>query len=284
MTTFFEGEGGIRIASDILGPVAGPLVTLAHGGGQTRHSWRDTADGLANRGYRVIAIDLRGHGESGWTSAEAYNLSSYAADIEAVIRVNASNAGVTLVGASLGGMASTVAAAQMEDIRINALVLVDVVPRFDRAGSARIRQFMNAHLGGFTTLDEAAAAVAAYKRNRPPPTDTSGLMKNLRTGEDGRLYWHWDPARLRAGDAINAEEIALLERSSQKITAPVMLVRGGQSDIVGDAGVEALRKIIPHLQVAEVADAEHMVASDNNAVFGELLIDYLAAVSPCQFS
>jgi pimeloyl-ACP methyl ester carboxylesterase len=280
MTTFFEGEGGIRIAGDVLGPVAGPLVILVHGGGQTRHSWRDTADRLAIHGYHVISIDLRGHGESGWAPASAYNLSLYAADLEVIIRANASNAGVTFVGASLGGMASTVAAARMEDIRINALVLVDVVPRFDSVGAARIRQFMTANLGGFATFEEVAAAVAAYKPNRPPPADSSGLMKNLRTGKDGRLYWHWDPARLRAGDAINAEEIALLEHSSGKITVPVLLVRGGRSDIVGDAGVEALRKIIPHLKVTEVPDAEHMVAGDSNAVFGDLLIDYLATVSP----
>jgi pimeloyl-ACP methyl ester carboxylesterase len=280
MTTFFEGEGGIRIAGDALGPVAGPLVSLAHGGGQTRHSWRDTADRLALHGYRVISIDLRGHGESGWASAGAYNLSLYAADIEAVVRANAPAAGVTLVGASLGGMASTVAAARMEDVRINALVLVDVVPRFDSVGSARIRQFMTANLGGFATLDEAAAAVAIYKPNRSPPADASGLMKNLRAGKDGRLYWHWDPARLRSGDPFNAEEISLLEHSSEKIAAPVMLVRGGRSDVVGDSGVEALRKIIPHLKVTEVPDAEHMVAGDNNAAFGEVLIDYLAAVSP----
>jgi pimeloyl-ACP methyl ester carboxylesterase len=280
VTIFFEGEGGIRIAGDSFGPATGPLVTLAHGGGQTRHSWRDTADGLAIRGYRVISIDLRGHGESGWAPAASYYLPCYAADLERVARANASTKGITLVGASLGGMASTVAAARMTDIRINALVLVDVVPRFDRVGSARIRQFMTANLGGFATVDEAAAAVAAYKPSRRPPADTSGLMKNLRTGEDGRFYWHWDPARLRSGAAIDEQEIALLESASRKITSPVLLVRGGRSDIVGDAGVEALRAIIPHLEVAEVPDAEHMVASDNNSVFGEFLIDYLAVVSP----
>jgi pimeloyl-ACP methyl ester carboxylesterase len=280
MTTFLEGDGGIRIAADCLGPDTGPLVTLAHGGGQTRHSWRGTAEQLADKGYRVISVDLRGHGESDWVPAEGYLLQRYAADLEAVVRAHATDAGVTMVGASLGGMASTVAASRLSDIKLEGLVLVDVVPRFDQGGAARIRGFMRANLGGFASLEEAAEAVAAYKPNTPRPTDNAGLMKNLRTGPDGRLYWHWDPARLRMGDSINHDEISLLENASQSIRVPVMLVRGGRSDIVTDGGIEALRKLIPHLVVTAVPEAEHMVASDSNTAFGEILIQYLDRVSP----
>jgi hypothetical protein len=58
------------------------------------------------------------------------------------------------------------------------------------------------------------------------------------------------------------------------------LIGGSPSDIVGDSRIEALRAIIPHLEVAEVPNSEHMVASDNNSVFGEPPIDCPAVVSP----
>jgi pimeloyl-ACP methyl ester carboxylesterase len=279
MTTFLEGDGGIRIAADCLGPATGPLVTLAHGGGQTRHSWRGTAEQLADRGYRVISVDLRGHGESAWVPAGGYTLRHYAADLEAVVRAHASDAGVILVGASLGGMASTVAASRMPNVKLEGLVLVDVVPRFDQGGAARIRSFMRANLGGFASLAEAAEAVAAYKPNSPRPADNTGLKKNLRQAADGRFYWHWDPARMRTGDSIDHDEIALLESASRSIRFPVMLVRGGRSDIVTDTGVDALRKLIPHLVVTAVPEGEHMIASDSNSAFGEILIEYLDGVS-----
>nr|WP_231565070.1 alpha/beta fold hydrolase [Sphingomonas sp. Ant H11] len=42
-------------------------VLVAHGGGQTRHAWAKTAAALADRGWEVVTLDLRGHGESGWS-------------------------------------------------------------------------------------------------------------------------------------------------------------------------------------------------------------------------
>jgi hypothetical protein len=80
--------------------------------------------------------------------------------------------------------------------------------------------------------------VAAYKPNSPRPVDNVGLMKNLRRGADGRLYWHWDPARMRDGDAIKHEEIALLEAASRNIQAPVLLVR--RSDPISQALLSAI--------------------------------------------
>ena len=53
----------------------------------------------------------------------------------------------------------------------------------------RILGFMAAHAGGFASLDEAAAAVAAYQPQRTQKSDPSGLRKNLRQREDGRWYY-----------------------------------------------------------------------------------------------
>src|SRR3546814_17870155 len=63
----FDGSGGISIAASLVGDGLGrPPVLLAHGGGQTRRTWRKTMQQLAQHGYRSLAIDLRGHGESDW--------------------------------------------------------------------------------------------------------------------------------------------------------------------------------------------------------------------------
>ncbi len=61
------------------------------------------------------------------------------------------------------------------------LVLVDSLPTLEKAGTERIGEFLRAHLvDGFASLDEAAAAVAAYNPHRQKPPAPEGLRKNLR--------------------------------------------------------------------------------------------------------
>jgi hypothetical protein len=56
---------------------------------------------------------------------------------------------------------------------------------------------------GFATLEEAAAAIAAYLPHRKQPRSLEGLAKNLRQDSDGRYRWHWDPAFIDGPRNIN---------------------------------------------------------------------------------
>src|SRR5690606_16604548 len=114
------------------------------------------------------------------------------------------------VGASVGGMAGTIAGggAAIKNLppRFAALVLVDVTPRIDVAGAAKIRSFMRGRAReGFATIEEAADAVAEYLPHRPRPSSTEGLRKNLRLHPDGRWRWHWDPLFFDGPHPVNAE-------------------------------------------------------------------------------
>ena len=81
-----------------------------------------------------------------------------------------------------------------------ALVLVDIVPRIEVDGVEKIGAFMGAAPTGFESLEEVADAVAAYQPHRKRPSNIEGLRRNVRLAEDGRLYWHWDPAFQSLGD------------------------------------------------------------------------------------
>src|SRR3546814_11902988 len=81
----FDGSGGISIAASLVGDGLGrPPVLLAHGGGQTRRTWRKTMQQLAQHGYRSLAIDMLGHGESDWADPDQYRFADFAKDILAV--------------------------------------------------------------------------------------------------------------------------------------------------------------------------------------------------------
>ena len=61
-------------------------MLLLHGGGQTRHSWSGTAQRLAREGWHALSLDLRGHGQSDWSPAGAYDLEDFVRDLVAVAR------------------------------------------------------------------------------------------------------------------------------------------------------------------------------------------------------
>ncbi|MBH9754730.1 alpha/beta hydrolase, partial [Clostridioides difficile] len=79
-----------------------------HGGGQTRHAWRTTAEKLAGRGFTAIAIDQRGHGDSAWVDSGAYALEDYGREAAWLGQEIERRFGAkpVAIGASLGGLAS----------------------------------------------------------------------------------------------------------------------------------------------------------------------------------
>lgn len=268
---------GMQIAADEW-PGDAPAVVLAHGGGQTRHSWGGTAAVLSSHGHRVVSVDLRGHGDSAWDPTGDYSMDAYRSDALAIAEWVGEP--VAWVGASLGGMAGLHAVDAAPE-RFSALVLVDITPRPAAGGVSRILEFMAKDaIDGFATLDDAADAIAAYQPHRPRPTDLSGLAKNLRLGDDTRWRWHWDPAFLdtRTGGASeHARDThhGELEAIARRLTLPVLLVRGKLSDLVTEAEVAEFRQMVPHAEYVDVAGAAHMIAGDKNDVFTDAVVQFL---------
>ncbi|MGH9289834.1 MAG: alpha/beta fold hydrolase [Acidimicrobiales bacterium] len=280
---------GLELAADAYGPDDGPPVLLFPGGGQTRHSWDGTARLLGNKGWHATTVDLRGHGDSDWAADGDYSLDAFAADVRVVARTSgrAHHRAPALVGASLGGISSLIAIAEENPAGAepvaNALVLVDVAPRLEPAGVARIGAFMLDHLDGFASLEEVADAVAAYNPHRPRPSDLSGLRKNVRRHDDGRWYWHWDPRFMTPGRIDEPRSIRnedRLEDAARALTLPVLLVRGRQSDVLSEAGARHLQALVPHARSVDVAGAGHMVAGDRNDVFNDAVVAFLEETLP----
>jgi pimeloyl-ACP methyl ester carboxylesterase len=276
-TRSFLTDDGIELVADVAGDPGAPCVVLMHGGGQTRFSWQGAMQELLGAGYRVINFDARGHGNSGWAGPGGYGLSRHARDLAQiaaqVIRP------VALVGASLGG--ATALRAMADGMRPAAVVLVDIVPRPDPKGVQRIRNFMLGNPDGFDSIEEVAAAIASYNPHRPQPTELSGLMRNVRVGEDGRLRWHWDPAFLGREVPVELAELhETIEGARAAKNVPLLLVRGLKSDVVDEQGLGELREALPRLEVFDVPNAGHMVAGDRNDAFNAGMLKFLATHFP----
>ncbi|MGO9933809.1 MAG: alpha/beta fold hydrolase [Steroidobacteraceae bacterium] len=274
VTQRFAGAKGVELVADVGGDPAAPTIILLHGGGQTRHSWGGAMRQLVLRGYQVINLDARGHGDSQWATDGDYSLEVLAQDLECVIGTLRSRP--ALVGASMGGATALLVAGTHATPLAEALILVDIVPRVDTGGASKIQAFMRSGAQGFGTLNEAADAVAAYNPHRPRPKSNAGLMKNLRLRGDGRLHWHWDPRVLQQARHAEPPLFAQrLNRAAQQVRIPTLLVRGLQSDVVTESGVTDFRAHLPQLEVFNVSGAGHMVAGDKNDAFNQGVFEFL---------
>ena len=273
----WPGSGGISIAGDSWGDASGPLVILQHGGGQTRHAWKNVGELLGGAGFHAVAFDARGHGDSDWSPEGRYGLDVMIEDLKCVVAA-LGNRRPALVGASMGGGTSLVAAGE-DHVDATALVMVDIAPRVEREGVDKIQAFMAQKPEGFDSLQEVADAIAQYQPHRKRPRNLQGLAKNVRLGADGKYHWHWDP-RFRAIRRDIDKRRERFEAAARNLTLPVLLVRGGLSDVLTEEGAQAFLALTPHAEYVNVKNAAHMVAGDRNDIFGNAVIDFLSRAVP----
>ena len=278
-TVEYEGVGGVTLVADEWNRGAAeaaqhPTIVMLHGGGQNRFSWHKTGQILADQGYHVIALDTRGHGDSDRAPGADYAIETLAGDATAVI--DAIGRPVVLIGASMGGLTGILVAEQAGPQRVRKLVLVDVVPRYEKDGSARIRDFMFGNIDGFDSLEQAADAVAAYLPHRAKPRSPDGLKKNLRL-RDGRWYWHWDPALLTKPSDDPALRTEKLEAAAIGLQIPILLIRGKLSDVVSAEGVADFLAKVPGARLVELSDAGHTAAGDDNDTFSAAVVEFVSA-------
>ena len=274
---FWPGVGGVRIAGDSWGDTKGPLVILQHGGGQTRHAWKNVGELLGKAGFHAVSFDARGHGDSDWAPDSRYGQDVMVEDLKGVVAA-LGNRRPALVGASMGGGTSLVAVGE-DHVDATALVLVDIAPRIEMDGVAKIQAFMGQKPEGFDSLQEVADAIASYQPHRQRPRSLDGLAKNVRLGADGKYHWHWDP-RFRAIQRDTAKRQQRFEACARRLTLPTLLVRGGLSDVLSEAGARAFLELCPRSEYVNVTGAAHMVAGDRNDMFGNAVIDFLSRAVP----
>ena len=258
---------------NISGGSHGPVL-LAHGFGQTRNAWQNTASALSDSGWDVYWYDARGHGDSGRPGDGVYDLNHFVDDLRLVhqhIHEKTQQLPI-VVGASMGGLISMLAQGEDPQLAMRALVLVDIAPRWEEKGVARMLGFMRQHAHGFTSLEEAKEVVRAYLPHRKNPGGS--LRHNLRQHADGRWYWHWDPRML---DHINGDQQYQdrIAAEAHHIEAPTLLISGGQTDMISHEHIAELLTIIPHAKHTVVPKATHMVAGDDNDRFNAAITGFL---------
>ena len=210
---------------------------------------------------RVIAIDLRGRGESAYDSdPENYQLSVYVQDIIQLIDSLQLHS-VILVGTSLGGLCS-LALAGLKVEQIKGLVINDIGPEIELAGLQRIKDYVV----NDTPIDSWDNAVDRTRQlhSHAFPTfndeDWLSFTRNIyRSNDEGKPELNYDPAIASAMTTRDKEPEIVDPWDAYKLIPkiPMLLIRGALSDILSTSCVEKMRTIHPHMDFVEVDHRGH---------------------------
>lgn len=247
----------------------GPPALLHHGGALTCQTWDYVAVALRRR-FRLLALDMRGHGASGWASD--YHMARFAEDSLDIL----DHFGVErahLCGMSLGGVAAAETALAAPH-RALSLTMIDVGPGSVFEASARLRGFIQ----GIDTAPSVDTVVAEAMRLNPlgdrerVDYRMRALLRDLPTGE---VAWKRDSRRTSDFPHI-MQRIGALAGRVGAFPAPALIIRGGRSRMFLEDSAVAFAALFPDGRHVTIPGAGHNVQEDQPLALASALIAFWA--------
>ena len=265
----FLTANGLRIHYLEWGGSDKPPLIMLHGIARHAHTFDHLAPRFADR-YQVIAIDMRGHGDSDWHPDGAYLVEDYVKDLEALVQ-QLGLRGITLLGNSTGGRVVQVFAGLHPDL-VSALIVEDVGPERPRSIADSFAAQVKAEANGWSSEDELLADLT----RRNPGVSADQLRSYARYGTkrraDGRLVWKRDPALAKG--FVETE----LWQYVRRITSPTLYVIGGRSAIVPAETQEQLKQVIRSVDVVTMPGLGHYPDQEAPNDFVAIVDRFLARI------
>jgi len=253
----FVTANGLKLHYLDYGGEGHPWLVCIHGLRGNAHNFDALAPYLTPR-YHVLSIDIRGRGDSAWGPAKDYLPQHYTNDLSAMLEA----LGITkptLIGTSLGGIISMMFAGGWPE-RITRLVLNDVGPEVDPAGSSRVASALAEAPDEFRDIGE----VAAYYRRAYPRTANMAEKDlqewarwSVKPGKKGGLTWKMDPSIRRPPRGGAAQARLDLWVPFARISCPILVIRGAQSDILAPLTARQMSTTHTDVTVAEIPGVGH---------------------------
>ncbi|MEO1669330.1 MAG: alpha/beta fold hydrolase [Cyanobacteria bacterium J06631_2] len=228
---------GLKICLCTWGPEEGPLVLCLHGILEQGAAWSEVAIRLAQKGYRVIAPDLRGHGRSDRVGkGGSYNLIDFLGDIDAIVEILAGKAFI-LVGHSLGSVLGAIFATIRPQTIKNIVLVETILPTAsenDDPTIALANQLDSmAAPPEHPVFPDVKTAAERLRKATPAISPSLAMLLAERITEpcEGGVRWRWEPLlRTRTGISLNGIGRSRYLKLLRKIKVPITLVYGDKSN------------------------------------------------------
>jgi len=262
----FVTVGDLRIHYVDWGNAAAPPLVLVHGIDRIARTFDHVAPHFAGR-YHVIAMDLRGHGDSGWDPQARYLVEDHAGDLEGLVHQLGLRS-VTLWGNSTGGRVVQVFAGAHPDL-VAAVIAEDVGPERPRSIADAYARRVKEEENGWATPDDLSARLQKANPAMPPEVLQPYVRFGTKRRADGRVVWKRDPNLVKG--FVETE----LWRYVRDIKAPILYVLGGRSTIVAPATQEQLQKTLPQARIVTIPDTGHYPSDERPEEFVRIVDEFL---------
>ena len=268
-TSRFIRVNGLALHYLEWGKAGNPALILLHGGSAHAHWWDHIAPALA-RTHRVLAFDLRGHGESAWTHPPAYEVMDYVADLEGVVTALELDAPV-LMGHSLGGFVA-LCYATTATVNRGVFVIVDIGPRLRPSRTMRLLRSLPPPV--YSTEADV------YTQFRLLPAETWATPELLRhIARHSVRPDHTGRFRLKSDRAAMVRQPCDLEPQLTRIAGPILFIRGQHSKTLSAERLTHLAHACPRATGIEIPQAGHHVFLDQPATFLDTVTTFLHETS-----
>ncbi len=264
----FVEVNGLRIHYLDWGSTGKPPLLLLHGIGRVAHTFDHVASRF-NESYHVMAVDLRGHGDSSWEPGRAYLVEDYVKDIEGLAsELGLSN--IALWGNSTGGRVAQVFAGRNPGL-VAAVIVEDVGPERPREVANNVTSRIQKE--DETGWESEDALFAELKKSNPRTEDA--VLRSLahygsKTRADGRVIWKRDP------DIAKGFVPTQLWDRVRQIRAPILYVLGGRSTIVPPETQERLKETLPQVQIITMPGLGHYPSEESPEDFLRIVDRFLS--------
>ena len=262
----FVTVNGLRLHYVDWGGDGKPVLILVHGLDRVARTFDHVVPHFSSR-FRVIAYDMRGHGDSDWDPQARYVVEDHASDLEGLV-TQLKLRDVTLWGNSTGGRVVQVFAGKRPDL-VAHVIAEDVGPERPQQISDSYARRVKQEEQGWASQEELLAVLmkgAGASEAVLRPYVTHGTKRR----SDGRIVWKRDPNLVKGFVATD------LWQYVRNIKAPTLYILGGRSNIVPPETQETLRKTLPRVRIETIPGTGHYPSDEKPAEFLAIVDRFLA--------